>query len=381
MSSPPRPAPPERVPRRVRRAARPAGRLPPAALVLLLAVALPACLACAVRFGETAAVPGWREALRGAAAELGLGAPLEDPALQAILALRTWKALTAAGVGAALALSGALVQGVFRNGLASPSVLGITGGASLAATLALVALGGYGPTLVLEDAGALRSGLVAIPLASFAGAFAAGALVHRLATVAGQISIPALLLIGIAVNTFLGGALQLVQSLVLGDWEVSRSILAWTFGTFEGRTAWHAATVGVALAAALAVSPFVAWELDLMQAGLADAQALGVDTVRVRWLALAAAALAASAAVAVAGQIAFVGLVVPHLVRLASGVSHRTLLPLSAASGAVFLLGVDVGQTALFGRAALQPGVAMSLIGGPFFVLLVWRKRRELATW
>lgn len=118
-----------------------------------------------------------------------------------------------------------------------------------------------------------------------------------------------------------------------------------------------------------------------MQAGFEDAEALGVDTVRVRWLALGGAALSAAAAVAVAGQIGFVGLVVPHLVRLSSGVSHRTLLPLSALGGAVFLLVADVCSRVLLRDLALPPGVLMSLIGGPFFVFLVWTKRREIGVW
>src|SRR6185295_695050 len=137
-------------------------------------------------------------------------------------------ALTAAGVGAALGLSGALLQGLFRNDLASPGVLGISGGASLGAVVGVLLVGGYGPNLVLADRSA-ASGLVLIPALAFLGALGIGALVWRLASTKGQVSIPALLLIGIAMNTVVGGVLQLVQSLVLGDWEVSRSILSWTF--------------------------------------------------------------------------------------------------------------------------------------------------------
>jgi iron complex transport system permease protein len=259
-------------------------------------------------------------------------------------------------------------------------VLGISGGASVGATLAVLVVGGYGPNLVLSQR-EVSSSLAWIPACAFVGALAVGALVQRLATRAGAVSIPALLLVGIAVNTFVGGVFQWLQSAFLGDWEVSRSILAWTFGTLEGRRGWHAATVWTGVAIAAAVIPLVAWELDLMQAGLEDAEALGVDTVRVRWIALAGASVGAAAAVAVAGQIGFVGLVVPHLVRQLSGVSHKTLLGLSALFGAVFLLGLDLAQTVFLGGTALAPGVLMSLIGGPFFVWLVWLRRREIATW
>jgi iron complex transport system permease protein len=354
--------------------------VPPAAFGAALALLLPVLLAATVRFGSTDSVPDLSTSISGTLAALGLGAPLPAADLQAIVALRLWRALTAAGVGAALSYSGALVQGLFRNDLASPGILGISSGASLGAALAVLLFGGYGPNLAVA-AGADLSSLVSIPLFAFVGALGTGALVWVLATTRGRVSIPTLLLVGIAVNTFIGGLLQLVQSLVIGDWEVSRSILAWTFGTLDGRLAWHAATVWAALALTLAAVPFVAWELDLMQAGLEDAAALGVHTARVRWLALVAASLAAAAAVAVAGEIAFVGLVVPHVVRAISGSSHRSLLLLSALCGACFLLAADLGQTLFLRGLALQPGVVMSLVGGPFFVALLARRRRAIDTW
>jgi iron complex transport system permease protein len=347
-----------------------------AALLLLL----PLLAAASVRCGSTQSIPDLPTALQGALGALGFGPPLRDPGLQAIVALRLWRALTAAGVGAALSYSGALVQGLFRNDLASPGILGISSGASLGAACAVLLFGGYGPNLAVQ-AGANLPSLVAIPLFAFLGALATGALVWLLATSKGRVSIPALLLIGIAVNTFIGGLLQLVQSLVIGDWQVSRSILAWTFGTLDARLAWHAATVWAALSLTLLAAPFVAWELDLMQAGLEDAAALGVDTARVRWLSLTAASLAAAAAVAVAGEIAFVGLVIPHVVRALTGPSHKTLLVLSALAGASFLIAADLSQTLFLRGLSLQPGVVMSLLGGPFFVLLLWRRRREVGVW
>jgi iron complex transport system permease protein len=157
--------------------------------------------------------------------------------------------------------------------------------------------------------------------------------------------------------------------------------LAWTFGTLEDRSAVHAATVWIGLLLAAIVVPFVAWELDLFQAGEEDARALGVRTGRVRVLCVAGAALSAAAAVAVAGQIAFVGLIVPHLVRLMVGRVHRAVLPLSVLLGAVFMLGVDTGQRALLGEQALPPGVTMALVGGPAFIVLLLLARREVDAW
>jgi len=314
---------------------------------------------------------------RGVLSLFGWQPPLEGND-QGILVLRLWRALTMAGVGAALALSGALLQGLFRNPLAEPAILGVTGGASLGATLAILAAGGYVPLLGVELHG--LSGVV-VPLAGFVGAVGTVALVVLLAGAGGRTRVPALLLIGLAVNTCVAGLLALVSALVLKNWEVSRAIMAWTFGTLDDRAPGHAATVWCGLGIAAAVVPFVAWELDLLAAGEDDARALGVDTARVKWLVVGASSLAAAAAVAVAGQIAFVGLVAPHLVRLLAGRSYRAVLPLAMPAGACLLLVVDTAQRAALGNNSLPPGVAMSLVGGPLFLGLLLRRRKELDTW
>ncbi len=353
-------------------------RRSPLALALPLGIALPVLVLLALRFGSTDAIAGFGAAWHGFAAALGWAEPLEGWR-QSVLELRLWRALTAAGVGAALGLSGGLVQGVFRNALASPGVLGISGGASLGAVLAVLLVGGYGVQLTLPDAHG--AGPWVVPLSAFLGALLTAFVVYRLAVSKGRVSIPALLLIGIAVNTLLAGVQQLVHSLVLDDFAVSRAIVSWSFGVLDDRAAWHALVAWIGVALALVAWPLVAWELDLMQAGLEDAEAQGVNVRRVKAIAITAAALAAGAAVSVAGQIGFVGLVVPHLVRLSCGPAHRPLLPLCALCGAVVVLGADLAQMAFFPGRGLQPGVLMSLLGGPFFVWLLWRKRREIAVW
>jgi iron complex transport system permease protein len=295
-----------------------------------------------------------------------------------IVPLRAWQALVAIGVGGCLGLAGALVQGLFRNPLASPSVLGISSGASLGAVLAILVAGKVSRENYLTPG---MSTHWLVPLSALIGALAVGVLVFRLASSGGRISVPTLLLIGLAVNTVLGGVLQWVQAAVLDDNYLSRSILAWSFGSLEDKGPEHVLLVGSALLLSLLSIPFLAMELDLMQAGLEDAQSLGVDTARVRWLALLAATFAASAATAVAGQIAFVGLIVPHLVRLSIGASHRHLLWASALLGALLVLLVDFLSAYWLRSAALPPGVLLSLIGGPFFLWLVWSRRRELALW
>jgi iron complex transport system permease protein len=294
-----------------------------------------------------------------------------------LLGLRLWRVLTGAGVGAALAYGGALLQGLFRNPLASPSVLGITTGASVGAALAVCAAAGFGPAFF---ASASPATTWFVPACAFLGAVAVGAIVHGLASTRGRLSVPTLLLVGLAMNTFLGGVLSLIQMLTLASWDKSRSITAWSLGTLLDRDAWHASVVWLLATPCFAVGWIVAWELDLLQGGEEDARQLGVDTRRVRVLVLVAATLATAAAVAVAGQIAFVGLIVPHLVRSCGVRGHRALLALSPLAGAVFLTAADLAQN-VFLDDQLAPGVVMSLLGGPFFVWLLWRQRRELELW
>jgi len=330
-----------------------------------------------VRVGPSGAHP-LAETLRGSLAVFGLAEPLEA-AQQTIVRLRLWRALTAGGVGAGLALAGACLQGLFRNGLASPAVVGVTAGSVFGASLAIAFLGGFGPGLAAASGTALAPLLVTG--AAFVGATGASFLVLSLATTGGRLSVPALLLAGIAVNTLVAGLLAALQSATLEDYEVSRAMLSWTFGTLDDRAGWQVALVWCSLGLSALVIPFVAVELDLFAGGEEDALALGVATQRVKVVTLLAAALATAAAVSVAGQIAFGGLGVPHLVRRLVGRSHRILLPLSLGVGACFLLGCDVLQRWFFPDVELRPGVTMSLIGGPMFLVLLVRARRGVLAW
>jgi iron complex transport system permease protein len=319
------------------------------------------------------------ETLRGLLASIGFGEG-SSGRVQGIVTLRLRRTLIGVGVGAALAYSGTLLQGVFRNGLASPSVLGVTSGASLGAAIAVLVVDGYGPDFLADRVGAFAPAFVTA--LGFAGALAVVGAVTWLATSAGRLSIPTLLLVGIAANLLLGGLIAALQSLVLADnFDAARAIFAWTFGSLTDRTEGQVATVFGGLALALLALPFVARELDLFAGGEEDAQALGVATGRVKLLAISAAALAAAAAVAVAGQIAFVGLIVPHLLRICTGSSYRSLLPLSLVGGAAFLLGADLLQRLVLRDTPLQPGVMMSLVGGPFFLFILIRHRKGLRTW
>ncbi len=316
------------------------------------------------------------ELWQGLLAACGAGPGLEGHA-QVAFELRLWRALTAGGVGASLGVSGALLQGLFRNGLAEPSLLGISGGANLGATLALMAVAGHaGATLGVPPG---VSAPAFVTACAFLGALAIALLVIVLARGDGGLDVVRLLLVGVAANVVILGALTALQSLLLHDTEVSRALRAWTFGNLDDRGATHAAMVWSGTLLTAAVLPFVAAELDLFAGGEEDARAVGVHTGRTKFLVLCAAALATACAFAAAGQIAFLGLLVPHLLRMLTGSSHRTLLPLSLVGGAVFLLGCDLLQLVVLGERRLHTGVLMSLLGGPAFLWLLARSGKARA--
>lgn len=354
-----------------------ARRRSPQRVAIGLGVGLALLVVLSARQGTTGAY-SLAETWRGAAALLGLGDPLPGAA-QTIVELRIFRTLVGLGVGAGLALSGALLQGVFRNDLASPGIIGVSAGASLGASLAILALGGYGPVFVADRwAGAAP---VFVTACAFLGASGVAFVVTTVASTGGRVSVPTLLLVGLAMNSIAGGLLAAVRSFVLDDYEVARAVYAWSFGTLDDRSGYQVLLVAGGTALAALVIPFVATELDLFAGGEDDARALGVDTARVKIVALVAASLSASVAVAVAGQIAFVGLVVPHVLRLLVERSHRSLLWLCLLAGPFFLLGTDVLQRWALGDAYMKPGVLMSLIGGPFFLYLLVRNRDRIQAW
>ena len=354
-----------------------ARRLGAGTAALLLGLLLLLCSWASMQVGSS---QNWSFARTAQALGAALGwIEGEDGIDRGIAVLRLRQTIVAIAVGASLAYSGALLQGVFRNALASPAVLGITSGAVLGASSAMLLVGGYGMTLFAEELAGLAP--VVVPLSAFVGAFGVALLVTTIASRGGRLSVPTLLLAGIAMNLFLGGLLAALQALVLGDsYEVAKAVFSWSWGQLADHPPTRILFLVVASALALAGLPLVSRELDLFAGGEEDAEALGVNTRRVKLIAIAAASLAAASAVAVAGQIPFVGLVVPHLVRLTVGTSHRVLLPLSLLGGGVFLLFVDVLRRGA-GLTALPTSVLLSLIGGPVFFALILRGRKEMQTW
>ncbi len=275
-------------------------------------------------------------------------------------------ALTAL-TGLALGGSGAAFQGLFRNPLADPYVIGIASGAGLGAVLAM----------------ALRwpadwLGMAAVPLAGFVGALLTVAVVYRLSSVGKTTPVTTLILAGVAVSSFATALTSLI--LLLSTSELHRAV-TWMVGGFS-LGGWAPVLASVPyLALALGVLVSLGRPLDVLQFGEEQATQLGLDVDRLKLVVVVTASLAAATAVSFSGIIAFVGLVVPHLTRLLWGPSYRRLIPLAALGGASFLLLADILARALLAPRELPVGVVTSVIGAPFFLYLLARAKRNLRAW
>ncbi len=276
------------------------------------------------------------------------------------------RALVGLAVGAALGASGAVMQAFFRNPLASPGLLGVSSGGALGA-VAVLALG----PMLGNGLGFAAATMWALPLASVIGAFAAtGAVVMLAQSGAGT---ERLLLSGVALNALLGAGTSFLLTTTVGHFEVNAQILFWLMGGLESRS-WEHVWMGVPaiLVACLLLLP-LGRAMNLLSLGEQSAQSLGVDVRRLRWQLIMLSTVLTALATAVAGIVGFVGLVVPHVLRLVFGPDHRRLLPYSMLGGASFLLACDlITRTFPLG---LRLGVVTSLIGGPFFLWLLRRPR------
>jgi iron complex transport system permease protein len=328
----------------------------PALRLLLLLVLAALALVVGIRLG---AVPlGALEILR---ALRGLG----DPTAVAIVQeLRLPRSAQAALVGAALAASGATFQALLRNPLAEPYILGVSGGAAVGAVLAIV-LGLTGTAWVL-------------PLAAFGGALVAITLVLRIAASVGPaLDTRVLLLAGVVVGAFFNACILL--ALTFADAETFRSAIFWMMGSFSGATWRGSAVLLLYLGPGLLVLLALARPLNLLAIGEETAAHLGTPVERTKRLAYGTASLLAAAAVAVSGMIGFVGLIVPHVIRLLWGSDHRFLIPASALLGASFLVLTDALARTATAPVELPVGVVTAFVGVPFFLWLLLRggKREE----
>jgi ABC-type Fe3+-siderophore transport system permease subunit len=344
-----------------RRGLRPGPALCGAGLALLLAV-LAGVWVGALPLPPGAVVVTLLDRLLGPLG-IDLHGGLDDTQAAVLLQLRLPRVLLASLVGAGLAVSGAAYQGVFRNPLADPYLLGAAAGAGLGATLVIA----YSPVQSVGPVGI-------VPLAAFAGALIGVGCALALGTAAGGSHSPTLLLAGIAVAAFLAAAQTLVQQ---HNTEDLREIYGWMIGQL-GSSQWSDVLLVLPyLGVASAVLLFCGRALDVLAVGDDEASSLGVHPGRLRLLVILAASLATASAVAVSGLIGFVGLVVPHIVRRFVGGSHTRVLPMSLLVGGAFLVLADLVARVLLAPAELPIGVVTAFVGAPFFAGLLWMGARR----
>ena len=279
--------------------------------------------------------------------------------------VRTPRVIVAALVGAALASAGAQMQGLFKNPLASPDIIGTSAGGALGAVLAFAA-------------GLASRSLFYLPIFAFLGAFVSLFAVYFIATRRGRTPVATLLLAGIAIGALVGAAISFVITSTSVRFEVSQEILFWLLGGLENRTWAHVSIALPCVVLGTVISIFYTRELDLLLAGEEVARSLGVEVERTKRILLTVTALLTGAAVAVSGVVGFVGLIVPHIVRQFLGPRHRTLLPASALTGAAFLVGADLLARTLLRPEEIRLGIVTAAFGAPFFLYLLLRHRREV---
>ena len=297
--------------------------------------------------------------------------PLSDLASSPVVTeIRAPRIIIAALVGAALAVSGAIMQTVFHNPLADPGIVGVSSGAAVAAVLAIVT-------------GASFFGEWTIPFAAFIGAIITVAVVYLIASsraMDGRGADPAtLVLVGLAITAFLGAVISAATANAPQDSEL-RSVTFWLNGDLVSRTWDHVGVSVIPIIVGLILAVGASRDLNLLLLGESTAQTSGLNVGRARIFLLALAALLTATAVAVSGTITFVGLVVPHLIRIVIGADHRALLPAAAILGATFVIVAETVARMLFSPIGLQTGVVVAFIGSPIFLylLLTVRKRRGL---
>ena len=269
-------------------------------------------------------------------------------------------------VGAALAVAGLLMQAVFGNPLAEPGVVGVSSGAAVGAGVCIVfGLNALGPWTV--------------PVFAFVAGLGVSLAVYALSRAGGRTEVVTLILTGIAVNAVAGAAIALLT--FLGDTQSREQIVFWQLGSLAGSRWPQAAVILPLLLVGILIALLIAHRLDLLSLGERTAGHLGVHVERLRLGTIVLVALLVGAAVAFAGIIAFVGLVVPHLMRMLLGPSHRALIVASALGGALLLTLADLGARTIVPMADLPLGILTSLIGGPFFFWLLRRTRRSAGGW
>jgi iron complex transport system permease protein len=334
---------------------------------LLVGLASTLALAAAVSLGIGAVALPAESVLRVIGETLGLLPSASDDAVRdIILQIRLPRIVLATVAGAGLAVAGTVFQGLFRNPMADPYIIGVSAGAALGATVGIV----FGLTFSVV-------GQSAVTLMAFAGALVVTLVVYRLGWHRGDVVVEQLLLAGVAVSAFLAGIISTLQ--LIGGASL-QNVLFWLMGGFSGRGWEHLALAVPYIAVGYVVAWVFARDLNLLVLGDETARSLGVAVGRARIALTAAGALMAAAVVATSGLIGFVGLVVPHLMRLATGPDHRQLLPVAALAGAITMLLADTVARTLAAPMEIPVGIVTAALGAPFFLYLL-RKHRKRTFW
>jgi iron complex transport system permease protein len=292
------------------------------------------------------------------------GTPDNDSQAVVIWLIRTPRVLVAALVGAALAIAGTQMQGLFQNPLASPDLLGSSSGGALGAVIALAT-------------GLATHSVYYIPLFASIGAWLALVIVYLLARQRGQTPVTTLLLAGVALNALLGAMTALIITLSSVPAEMSREIIFWLIGGLDSRTWTHVWIILPFVLSGGLMALFYTRDLDILLLGEETAYSLGVEVAQVTRVILISTALLTGAAVAVSGVVGFVGLIIPHIVRLLIGPKHRSLIPASALLGATFLILADLLARIIHRPEEVRLGILTAVFGAPFFLYLLLRQHRS----
>ena len=331
-------------------------------LITVLTVLLPVVVLVSLVIGTVnITISDALNALLGSATNQQIGTILLD--------IRLPRILMAIFVGAVLASTGAVMQGLFRNPLADPSLIGVSSGASVGASLMIVTAGGF------IQSGALV-GLSLVAVGAFVGGFTATLLVYRLATSGIGTSVTTMLLAGIAIAA-LAGALNSLLS-YFSDNDMLRQISLWQMGNLSGASWLKVGIMGSAALLLLILFPRDSRALNALLLGESEARHLGIDVQRVKRRLILLTALGVGISVALAGLVGFVGLIIPHMVRLAIGPDHRWLVPASALAGATLLVIADSLARIVVIPAELPTGILTALLGAPFFVVLLLQQRKDV---
>ena len=317
----------------------------------------------AIAIGSTA-LP-WQTIAKVCALKLGMTVTgVSDTDQLVVWIIRIPRALVAGAVGAGLGTAGAIMQGLFRNPLAEPGLMGIGPGAALGGVIAFVT--GWSAKSVLP-----------LPMLSMMGALCALALVYTMATRGGVTPMATLLLAGVATGSFVAALTSLILTLNIANWQIAQEVLFWMMGGLDARTWTHFWLCAPFVILGLGAGLVEARSLDLLMQGEEAAASLGVDVESTKRMLILTVAVLTGASVAVAGMVGFVGLLAPHAVRLLLGPSHRVVLPASALGGAVFLILCDLAARTIHPPTEIRLGVVTALCGGPFFLALLLRHYRQ----